>query len=57
MYTGTYNSITCFSLHVANRTCGADEWSCSNGQCIPIAWVCDEHDDCDDASDEQVCSK
>ena len=22
-----------------------------------MAWVCDEHEDCDDASDEQVCSK
>lgn len=43
----------------ASRTCGPEEWSCQsgNGQCIPLAWVCDEHEDCDDASDEKVCSK
>ena len=41
------------------RPCGAEEWTCASGkgQCIPMAWVCDEHEDCDDASDEQVCSK
>ena len=41
------------------RPCGAEEWTCASGkgQCIPMAWVCDEHEDCDDASDEQVCSE
>ena len=45
------------------RPCGAEEWTCASSsgkaghQCIPMAWVCDEHEDCDDASDEQVCSE
>ena len=41
------------------RTCGPEEWTCKskNGQCIPNAWVCDDHEDCDDKSDEEVCSK
>ena len=41
------------------RTCGPEEWTCKskNGQCIPNAWVCDDHEDCDDNSDEEVCSK
>ena len=41
------------------RTCGPEEWACKSksGQCIPNAWVCDDHEDCDDKSDEEVCSK
>ena len=40
-------------LSSAERTCGVEEWTCQSGkgQCIPMAWVCDEHEDCDDASD------
>lgn len=41
------------------RTCGPEEWACKSksGQCIPNAWVCDDHEDCDDKSDEEICSK
>ena len=43
----------------ADRTCGPDEWTCKSKsrQCIPVSWVCDDHNDCDDSSDEDVCSK
>ena len=41
------------------RTCGPEEWTCKskNGECIPLSWVCDDHQDCDDKSDEKGCSK
>ena len=43
-------------LFLASRTCGPEEWSCRSrsGQCIPLAWLCDEHEDCEDASDEKL---
>ena len=46
-------------LFLVERTCGPEEWACKSksGQCIPNAWVCDDHEDCDDKSDEEVCSK
>ena len=41
------------------RPCGSEEWTCKshNGECIPLSWVCDDHEDCDDKSDEKDCSK
>ena len=46
-------------MFLVERTCGPEEWACKSksGQCIPNAWVCDDHEDCDDKSDEEVCSK
>ena len=32
--------------------CDDDEFKCNYGKCIPIAWTCDEADDCGDGSDE-----
>ena len=26
------------------------------GSCVPLSWVCDSHPDCEDGSDEKVCS-
>ncbi len=37
------------------RGCGATEFRCDNGECIPGSWVCDGDMDCSDASDEMVC--
>lgn len=36
--------------------CPSNEFLCHNGeQCIPIAWVCDNAEDCVDGSDEGSC--
>ncbi|XP_062904698.1 low-density lipoprotein receptor-related protein 1-like isoform X1 [Mobula hypostoma] len=38
------------------RPCGKDEFTCSNGNCIPIELQCDMFNDCSDSgSDEQGC--
>ena len=40
------------------RTCDSEEWRCQTGdKCLPVAWVCDGTSDCDDGSDERVCTK
>ena len=33
------------------------QYKCANGNCIDSAKVCDEVDDCQDASDENGCSE
>lgn len=33
-------------------TCGPDKFRCTNGQCIPKRYTCDEEADCADGSDE-----
>lgn len=37
--------------------CTDDEYKCSNGQCIPLQYACDDYDDCGDQSDELGCRK
>ena len=39
----------------APRTCSDSEFSCSSGQCVALAFVCDEEHDCEDGSDETTC--
>lgn len=31
------------------------EFTCDNGECIPLIFRCDHGHDCDDASDEALC--
>ncbi|XP_070199995.1 low-density lipoprotein receptor-related protein 4-like isoform X2 [Littorina saxatilis] len=50
------------SLHVSHGasqdcSCPARRFSCGNCVCIPLQWVCDGDDDCEDRSDETTtCS-
>ena len=37
-------------------SCSADEFQCSNFQCIPLDWECDGMADCTDGKDEIGCS-
>ena len=32
-------------------------FKCANGQCIFLAWRCDDEPDCEDESDEESCGK
>ena len=36
--------------------CENDQFSCENGYCIRESWVCNQYDDCGDASDEKNCT-
>lgn len=49
----------CVSLHQGQSPthgpCTEDEYKCSNGQCIPLQYACDDYDDCGDQSDELGC--
>ena len=40
---------------IVTAVCGADEFNCSSGQCIPESWECDAIADCDDSTDEDHC--
>lgn len=41
------------------KICSSEEFTCksANGECIPLAWMCDMNRDCTDGSDEAQCSK
>ncbi|RMC18574.1 hypothetical protein DUI87_04466 [Hirundo rustica rustica] len=37
------------------RTCSSQQFTCSNGQCVPSAYRCDRVEDCTDGTDERAC--
>ena len=40
-----------------DNMCTEDQFSCIlTGECIPYSWVCDDENDCSDASDENDCT-
>jgi len=38
-------------------TCGAWEYGCTDGQCVPLSWRCDRSPDCSDGADERDCGE
>ncbi|XP_046384175.1 sortilin-related receptor-like isoform X2 [Ischnura elegans] len=40
---------------LSSGTCSGSMFRCSNHNCIPLPWKCDEDDDCGDNSDEIGC--
>jgi hypothetical protein len=48
--------------YYTHYACGTDQWTCNNGDCIPLGWFCDGDvnlghpvgygPDCSDGSDE-----
>ncbi|MED6276189.1 Low-density lipoprotein receptor- protein 2 [Characodon lateralis] len=38
------------------RSCGINDFTCSNGLCIRSSYRCDRRNDCGDSSDEQGCT-
>ncbi|KAI4896717.1 hypothetical protein NFI96_032885, partial [Prochilodus magdalenae] len=41
---------------ITPRSCLEDEFSCNNGMCIPVDYVCNKRQDCSDNSDEENCA-
>ena len=41
--------------HTVQRACFPHEFTCTNGECVLIAFKCDDIDDCGDSSDEDNC--
>ncbi|XP_051872139.1 MAM and LDL-receptor class A domain-containing protein 1 [Pristis pectinata] len=48
----------CAALLIPDKQCNSDEYSCTNGYCIPKDQLCDFTNDCADHSDEHpvICS-
>ncbi|XP_037293354.1 sortilin-related receptor isoform X2 [Manduca sexta] len=40
---------------LSRQKCGKNQFTCSPGVCIPLAWVCDGPEDCADGADEAGC--
>jgi hypothetical protein len=58
--TWTIHSKSCSILQTYTLTlkltgCGDDEFTCSDGTCVPIFARCDAKNDCSDNSDETNC--
>ncbi|XP_065104474.1 low-density lipoprotein receptor-related protein 8-like isoform X2 [Paramisgurnus dabryanus] len=44
----------CTGLH-KTKVCSKSDFTCANGECVPISWRCDNSNDCKDGSDELGC--
>ncbi|XP_069750764.1 membrane frizzled-related protein [Narcine bancroftii] len=44
------------AVNKSEVTCSPHEFSCINGQCEAMQWVCDGWNDCSDGSDEMNCT-
>lgn len=45
--------LVCFNPTATTvRTCNSDQFSCDDGRCIALSWICDGDNDCGDMSDE-----
>lgn len=44
---------------IEKHVCTPEEFTCksSDGECIPMSWVCDGNSDCSNGSDETTCSE
>ena len=44
---------------IEKHVCTPEEFTCksSDGECIPMSWVCDGNADCSNGSDETTCSE
>lgn len=44
---------------IEKHVCTPEEFTCksSDGECIPMSWVCDGNPDCSNGSDETTCSE
>ena len=45
------------SMSTQTSTCDAEQFKCANKKCVPASKVCNNVQDCDDASDENGCRK
>ena len=51
------HSLECaLTLNNSLLGCDSDEFTCDNGQCVPLNYLCDTDNDCGDYSDEQGCA-
>ncbi|MBS3118521.1 LDL receptor domain-containing protein [Candidatus Woesearchaeota archaeon] len=51
---GTSNKY-CSQGECVTTSCTLEEWQCTDGACIPIAWHCDGGNDCNGGDDESGC--
>lgn len=51
--------ITDNNTQIEKHVCTPEEFTCksSEGECIPMSWVCDGNSDCSNGSDETTCSE
>uniref|UniRef100_A0A4V2H9W6 U2-Sparatoxin-Hju1a_1 n=1 Tax=Heteropoda jugulans TaxID=1358901 RepID=A0A4V2H9W6_9ARAC len=47
--------VLCVFIPLINGQCSSHHFRCRTNKCIPIAWQCDDENDCGDGSDELNC--